>query len=103
LLQEIEVQPKSYVLWSIHDFMAYGIFIGWSCHVILTCLVCVEGTLCFRLKFGRKICNFCSHRCFLPQDHPFRFKRNAFRKDTIVTRGPPKHLSGPEIPGDLMI
>jgi hypothetical protein len=34
---------------------------------------------------------------FLPEDQPFRFDRNAFRKDIIVTRGPPKRLSGPEI------
>jgi hypothetical protein len=34
---------------------------------------------------------------FLPEDHPFRFDRNAFKKDTIVTRGPPKRLSGAEI------
>jgi hypothetical protein len=34
---------------------------------------------------------------FLPEDHPFRFDRNTFKKDTIVTRGPPKRLSGPEI------
>jgi hypothetical protein len=34
---------------------------------------------------------------FLPQDHPFRFNRNAFRKDKIVMRGPPKRLSGLEI------
>ena len=84
-------------LWSIHDFMAYGIFAGWSCHGILTCPICVEDTLCFRLKFGGKICYFDCHRCFLPEDHPFRFDRNAFKKDTIVTRGPPKRLSGPEI------
>jgi hypothetical protein len=84
-------------LWSIHDFMAYGIFGGWSCHGILTCPICVEDNLCFRLKFGGKICYFDCHRCFLPEDHPFRFDRNAFKKDTIVTRGPPKRLSGAEI------
>jgi hypothetical protein len=33
----------------------------------------------------------------LPQDHPFRFKGNAFRKDTIVMRGPLERLSAPEI------
>jgi hypothetical protein len=77
-------------LWSIHDFMA--IFARWSCHGILTCPICVEDTLCFRLKFGGKICYFDCHRCFLPEDHPFRFNRNAFKKDTIVTRGPPKRL-----------
>jgi hypothetical protein len=76
--------------------MAYGIFAGWSCHGILTCPICAIYTLCFRLKFSGKICYFDCHRCFLPQD-PFRFERNAFRKDTIVTRGPPKRLSGPLI------
>jgi hypothetical protein len=34
-------------LWSIHDFMAYGIFVGSSCHGILTCPIGVEDTLCF--------------------------------------------------------
>jgi hypothetical protein len=77
--------------------MAYGIFAGLSWHGILTCLICAEDTLCFRLKFGGKICYFNCHRCFLPQDHGFRFDRNAFRKDTIVMRGSPKRLSGPEI------
>jgi hypothetical protein len=77
--------------------MAYGIFVGWSCRGILTCLICTEDTLCFRLKFSGKICYFDCHRCFLPKDHPFRFDRNAFKNDTIVTKGPPKHLRGLEI------
>jgi hypothetical protein len=77
--------------------MVYGIFAGWSCHGILTCPICGEDTLCFRIKFGGKICYFDCHRCFLPEDHRFRFDRNAFKKDTIVTRGPPKRLSGEEI------
>ena len=34
---------------------------------------------------------------FLPENHSFRFQRNAFRKDTIVTKGSPKRLSGSEI------
>ncbi|KAL5647873.1 hypothetical protein ACJX0J_042228, partial [Zea mays] len=84
-------------LWSIHDFMAYGIFAGWSCHGKLTCPICGKDTDCFRLEFGGKICYFDCHRCFLPLDHPFRFEANQFRKDTIVTKGPPKRLSGAEI------
>jgi hypothetical protein len=55
---------RAMFLWSIHHFMAYGIFAGWSCHGILTCPICVEDTLCFRLKFGGKICYFDCHRCF---------------------------------------
>jgi hypothetical protein len=33
----------------------------------------------------------------LPQKHKFRQKQNAFWKDTIVTNGPLKHLSGTQI------
>ena len=84
-------------LWSIHDFMAYGIFSGWSVHGRLTCPICGNETDCFRLDFGGKISYFDCHRCFLPQNHPFRQQRNAFRKNTVVTKGPPKHMSGQEI------
>ena len=84
-------------LWSIHDFMAYGIFSGWSVHGRLTCPICANETDCFRLDFGGKISYFDCHRCFLPQNHPFRQQRNAFRKNTVVTKGPPKRMSGQEI------
>jgi hypothetical protein len=33
----------------------------------------------------------------LPQKHDFRQEQNTFRKDTIVTKGPPKRLSGTQI------
>jgi hypothetical protein len=84
-------------LWSIHDFMAYSLFAGWSCHGTLTCPICGKDTDCFRLEFGGKICYFDCHRCFLPQKHPYRFEVNTFKKGTIVTKGPPRRLSGIEI------
>ena len=84
-------------LWSVHDFMAYGIFAGWSCHGRLTCPICGSDTDCFRLANGGKICYFDCHRRFLARKHAFREQRNAFRKDTVVRKGPPKRLSGPEI------
>jgi hypothetical protein len=34
-------------IWSIHDFMAYGIFIIWSVYGRLTCLICGSDTDCF--------------------------------------------------------
>jgi len=77
-------------LWSIHDFLAYGIFSGWSVHGQLTCPICGAKTDCFRLDFGSNICYFDCHICFLPPKHTFRFQKNAFKKDTIVTKGPPK-------------
>jgi hypothetical protein len=84
-------------LWSIHDFMAYSLFVGWSCHGILTCPICGNDTDCFRIEIRGKICYFDYHRCFLPQTHPYRFEVNTFKKGTIVTKGPPRRLSGLEI------
>jgi hypothetical protein len=78
-------------LWSIHDFLAYGIFSGWCIHGNLTCPICGKHTDCFRLDFGKKICCFDCHICFLPPDHTFRLLRNAFRKDTIMEKGPSRH------------
>jgi hypothetical protein len=31
---------------------------------------------------------------FLPRNHPFRLKRNAFRKDIFITKGPPRDANG---------
>jgi hypothetical protein len=51
----------------------------------------------FRLKYGGNFCFFYYHRRFLSHDHPFRSQRDVFCKDTIVTKGPPKSLTGQEI------
>ncbi|WVZ84723.1 hypothetical protein U9M48_031716 [Paspalum notatum var. saurae] len=88
-------------LWSIHDFLAYGIFAGWSVYGTLTCLICGADTRCFRLEFGGKICYFDCHRCWLSSDDIFRGEKNAFRKDTVCYDEPPKRLSGQEIADQL--
>jgi hypothetical protein len=49
------------------------------------------------LSLGGKICYFDCHICFLPQTHPYWFEVNTFKKGTIVTKGPPRCLSGLEI------
>jgi hypothetical protein len=84
-------------LWSIHDFPAYGMFSGWSTHGRLCCSLCIGDTDAFCLKYGGKFCFFDYHRRFLSHDHPFRSQRDVFRKDTIVTKGPLKRLTGQEI------
>jgi hypothetical protein len=88
-------------LWSIHDFLAYGVFSRWCIHGNLTCSICGKDTDCFRLEFGKKICYFDCHRCFLPLEHTFRLQSNAFRKDTIVENGPPRRRTGQEIIEEL--
>jgi hypothetical protein len=87
--------------WSIHDFLAYGIFSRWCIHGNFTCPICGKDTDCFRLDFGKKICYFDCHRCFLPPDHTFRLQRNAFRKDTIVEKGHLRHQTDKEIIEEL--
>jgi hypothetical protein len=62
-----------------------------------TCPICGLDTNCFRLTHGGKISYFDCHRFWLPQKHNFRQEQNAFRKDTIVTKGPSKRLSGTQI------
>jgi hypothetical protein len=59
-------------LFSIHDFMAHGIFSGCSMHGRLTCPYCGQDTNCFCLSASGKIYYFDCHRCFLPLNHPFR-------------------------------
>jgi hypothetical protein len=49
-------------LWLIHDFIAYGIFAGWSIHERLTCPICRSDTDCFRLTTGGKISYFDCHQ-----------------------------------------
>jgi hypothetical protein len=84
-------------LWSVHDFKAYGIFVGWSVHEELTCQICCSDTDCFHLTHEGKINYFDCHRQWLPHKHNFRQEQNAFRKDTTITMGPLKRLSGAQI------
>jgi hypothetical protein len=50
--QKQKINLRVAYLWSVHDFRAYNIFSGWSCNELLTCLICMKGISCFRLKFG---------------------------------------------------
>jgi hypothetical protein len=88
-------------LWSIHDFMAYGIFAEWSVHGKFTCLICHSDTGCFPLNVGGKISYFDCHRRWLPPKCPFRMQKDSFRKDTVIKKGPPKCLNGPETAENL--
>jgi hypothetical protein len=81
--------------------MAYDIFVGWRVHDRLTCLICHSDTDCFCLTAGGKINYFDCHRCWLPPKHPFRAQKYSFRKDTVIKKGPPRCLSGPEIAENL--
>jgi hypothetical protein len=88
---------RAIVLWTIHDFPAYGLVACWSTHGKLACPICGSDINTFTLKHGRKPCWFDCHRRFLPDDHAFRKSLKCFRKKTKVFECAPKRLSGEEI------
>jgi len=85
------------VLWTIHDFPAYGLVACWSTHGKLACPICGSDIKTFGLKHGGKPCWFDCHRRFLLENHAFRKSLKCFRKKTKVTDLPPKHLTGDEV------
>jgi hypothetical protein len=41
-------------LWSIHDYLAYGKFIGWCVNDRLNCPICMDDSDAFRLEHDKK-------------------------------------------------
>jgi hypothetical protein len=77
-------------LWSIHDYLAYGKFVGSCVYGRLNCLVCMDESDAFRLHHNRKVSFFDCHRRFLPLSYEFRGDKESFKKDKSVIKGPPK-------------
>jgi hypothetical protein len=77
-------------LWSIHDYLGYGKFVGWCVHGRLNCHICMDDSDAYRLEHGKKVTFFDCHRRFFPLSHPFRGDRKLFTKGKIVRKGPPK-------------
>jgi hypothetical protein len=83
-------------LYSLHDFIAYGIFSAW-CHGKFGCPICKDRVRFIWLKKGGKYSSFDKHRQFLPLDHPFRRDIKNFTKGVIVTDPPPQMMTGAEV------
>jgi hypothetical protein len=77
-------------LWSIHDYLAYGKFVGWCIHGRLNCPVCMDEFDTFGLQHGRKVCFFDCHRRFLSFSHEFRGDKESFKKGKSIRKGPRK-------------
>jgi len=80
--------------YSLHDFLAYGIFCGWCVHGKFPCPVCKTTLQFFWLRKGGKFSSFDKHRQFLPLDHAFRRDIKNFTKGVIVTDPAPPMLTG---------
>jgi hypothetical protein len=71
--------------YSMHDFLAYGVFSGWCVQGKCPCPVCKEDLKFNWLPKGGKYSSFDKHRQFLPLDHPFRRDIKNFTKGVAVT------------------
>jgi hypothetical protein len=88
---------RASVMWTVNDFPAYGMLSGWSTHGKLACPYCMENTKAFSLPHSKKPSWFDCHRCFLPEDHPYRKQKNAFKRNKEELDGPPPRRSGDEM------
>ncbi|XP_062104239.1 uncharacterized protein LOC133815411 [Humulus lupulus] len=83
---------RAAILWTIHDFPAYGTVSGYSTQGYKACPVCEDDTSSFRIR--GKTC-FMGHRRYLCPNHQWR---NDMEYDgTIERRSPPRILTGDEI------
>jgi hypothetical protein len=83
--------------YSLHDFLAYGIFCAWCVHGKFPCPICKERLRFIWLQKGGKYSSFDKHRQFLPLDHPFRQDIKNFIKGVIVTEPAPWMMTGAEV------
>ncbi|GJY60354.1 uncharacterized protein Tco_0461011 [Tanacetum coccineum] len=88
---------KAALLWTISDFLAYGMLSGWSTSGKKACPYCLDNTKAFSLSNGRKVSWFDCHRQFLPERHPFRRNKNDFIKNRIELSPSPLILTGTEV------
>ena len=84
---------KAALMWTVNDFLAYGMLSGWSTHRALSCPICQDQIQGSYLKHGRKMSWFDYHRCFLPWNHVFRRNRNAFTQGRTVHSQPSQWLT----------
>ncbi|XP_022873154.1 uncharacterized protein LOC111392118 [Olea europaea var. sylvestris] len=68
---------KAILMWTIHDFSAYGNVSGWPVKGKIACPICHEDTCSIWLSHGRKFA-YMGHRRFLDLSHPFRVKKSWF-------------------------
>jgi hypothetical protein len=83
--------------YSLHDFLAYGLFSVWCVHGKFACPICKQGLRFIWLQKGCKYSAFDKHRQFLPPKHPFRQDIKNFTKGVVVTDPAPQMITGAEV------
>ncbi|XP_074352460.1 uncharacterized protein LOC141691589 [Apium graveolens] len=85
---------KAALLWTISDFLAYGMISGWSTHGKMSCPVCVGDVKGFQLKYGGKPGYFGTSRIFLEPGDPLRKNNKYGARETRLVK---THYSGQEM------
>jgi hypothetical protein len=68
-------------MWSIHDFLAYGLFAGCVTKGCVGWPPCGPTTeSCFSKKLKTKY--MVGVACYLPHNHPYQKKKNTFNGET---------------------
>ena len=87
---------KAILLWTMHDFPAYGIVAGCVTKGYKGCPICGSNTISRRSLSLRKNVYDDQHRCFLPVDHPWRAARPEFN-NAVENRGPPPKRTAADV------
>jgi hypothetical protein len=87
---------RAALMWTINDFLAYGMVSGWSTHGKLACPYCMENNKAFTLTNEGKASFFYCRRHLLPPNHRYRKNKNDFfvsrvEKDVAPPRLPVKN------------
>lgn len=88
---------RATLMWTISDFPAYGMLSGWATAGKKACPYCMDKSKAFWLQNGGKVTWFDCHRQYLPQNHPFRKNKKAFRKNMVEKDDPPPNLCGEDV------
>ncbi|CAK8530420.1 unnamed protein product [Lathyrus sativus] len=76
---------RAALIWTINDFLAYGMLSGWDTHDKMGCSHCMGNTKAFTLEKGEKSLSFDYHHIFLSRNYPYRRNKIDFKKDKRVT------------------
>jgi len=88
---------RAALMWTINDFLAYGMLSGWSTHGKLVCPYCMENNKAFTLANRGKASFFDCHRRFLPLHHKYRKNRKDFFVGRVEKDVASPRLSGEEL------
>ena len=91
-----EFNLKAMLLWTIHDFPAYGIVAGCVTKGYKGCPICAENTISRRSRALHKNVYDDQHRRWLPHNHPWRNNLEDFN-GRPEHNGPPRRVTADDI------